>query len=196
MLIALTGGIGSGKTTVAKHWVALGATEVDADVLARKVVEPGSAGLGKVVEAFGPSILSPEGALERKKLGQLIFESPERRLQIEAILHPLIQQEAQKLISEAEGPVVYTIPLFVETKSQLRFDHVVTVSAPEDVRVGRLVSNRGMTEDEARARMASQATDNEREAAADYVIDSDCSLSQLENRAKTVFQSIVNGKTD
>jgi len=196
MLIALTGGIGSGKTTVAKHWVALGATEVDADVLARQVVEPGSAGLSQVIEAFGQSVISPEGSLDRKKLGELIFESPEKRLQLEAILHPLIQREAQALIAKVTGPVVYTIPLFVETTSPLRFDHVVTVSAPEQVRVERLVKERGMTAEEAKARIASQASDQDREAAADRVIDSDCTLEELENRARTVFEAIVNGQAD
>jgi len=135
MLIALTGGIGSGKSTVASRWVALGGTEIDADVLARQVVEPGTAGLAAVVSAFGAEVLNADGSLNRAQLSKIAFSSEENRTVLQGILHPLIQAQAKKLISEVEGIIIYTIPLLLETKSPLTFDRIVTVSAPEDVRI-------------------------------------------------------------
>lgn len=189
MLIALTGGIGSGKSTVARRWVELGATEIDADVLAREVVEPGSIGLTKVAAAFGPTVLTNEGSLDRAELAKIAFSSEDQRLKLERILHPLIQELALSRVSEMSGVVVYTIPLFVESNSKLRFDKVVAISCDEAVRVQRLVSSRGMTESEASSRIAAQASDSEREAVADIVIDSNCSLEELLQRADSVYQS-------
>jgi dephospho-CoA kinase len=192
MLIALTGGIGSGKSTVASRWVALGGTEIDADVLARQVVEPGTAGLAEVVRAFGTEVLNENKSLNRSQLAKIIFGSPEKRASLQAILHPLIQAEAKKLISEIEGVIIYTIPLLVETNSPLTFDRIVTVSAPETVRIERLVKDRGMTADEAWSRIEAQATDVERELLADTVIESDCTLVDLQSRADAVFASFKN----
>jgi dephospho-CoA kinase len=189
MLIALTGGIGSGKSTVASRWVALGGTEIDADVLARQVVEPGTAGLAAVVKTFGTEVLNADNSLHRAKLAKIAFSSEENRTALQGILHPLIQAKAKKLISEIEGLIIYTIPLLVETKSPLTFDRIVTVSAPEAVRIERLMSNRGMTIDDARSRIGAQATDAERESLADTVIDSDCTLADLQSRADAVFAS-------
>lgn len=189
MLIALTGGIGSGKSTVARRWVELGATEIDADVLAREVVEPGSIGLTKVVAAFGPEVLTQDGSLDRAALARIAFASEDQRLKLEGILHPLIQELALTKVSEVTGVVVYTIPLFVESNSKLKFDKVVAISCDEAVRVQRLVANRGMTESEASSRIAAQASDSEREAVADIVIDSNCSLEELLHRADSVYQS-------
>ena len=189
MLIALTGGIGSGKSTVASRWVALGGTEIDADVLARQVVEPGTAGLAAVVKTFGSEVLNADNSLHRAKLAKIAFSSEENRTALQGILHPLIQAKAKKLISEIEGLIIYTIPLLVETKSPLTFDRIVTVSAPEAVRIERLMSNRGMTIDDARSRIGAQATDAERESLADTVIDSDCTLADLQSRADAVFAS-------
>lgn len=189
MLIALTGGIGSGKSTVARRWVELGATEIDADVLAREVVEPGSIGLTKVAAAFGPTVLTNEGSLDRAELAKIAFSSEDQRLKLERILHPLIQELALSRVSGVSGVVVYTIPLFVESNSKLRFDKVVAISCDEAVRVQRLVSSRGMTESEASSRIAAQASDSEREAVADIVIDSNCSLEELLQRADSVYQS-------
>ena len=191
MLIALTGGIGSGKTTVARIWVTLGATEIDADVLARKVVQPGSDGLNQVVEEFGVDILNEDGSLNRTALGKIIFKSPDLRLKLEQITHPLIQGLAKQIIASTQGPIVYTIPLLVETNSPLQFDSIVTVSAPEKIRVQRLVAERGMSEKDARSRISAQVTDQEREAVADHVIDSNCTLEDLSIRATAVFQAIV-----
>lgn len=193
MLIALTGGIGSGKSTVAAEWVRLGAQEVDADQLAREVVEPGQPGLAALVAEFGAEILQADGRLDRRRLAEISFSDPTKRLLVESILHPLIQQLAlEKTTNHVRGVVVYTIPLFVETKSPLRFDKVVAVSCPVDVRLKRLV-NRGMSTEDAQRRIAAQATDAEREALADIVIDSDCSLPELLERAKQVYREFTNG---
>jgi len=189
MLIALTGGIGSGKSTVARLWVDLGATEIDADVLARQVVEPGTSGLAEVVKAFGTEVLNKDESLNRGQLAKIVFGSPENRAVLQGILHPLIQAKAKKLISEIQGVIIYTIPLLVETNSPLLFDRVVTVSAPEAVRIERLVKDRGMTVDDARSRIKAQATDAQRESLADTVIDSDCTLADLQSRANAVFAS-------
>ena len=189
MLIALTGGIGSGKSTVAAEWVSLGATEIDADVLAREVVEPGTVGLDLVAREFGQDILNPDGTLNRSALAAKAFSSEEARRKLEAILHPLIQKRAAELVKKAPGIVVYTIPLFAETQSPLRFDKVVTISCPEEVRVERLI-RRGLTEEDARRRIAAQATDEQREKKADIVIRSDCDLSELSERARRVYREI------
>jgi dephospho-CoA kinase len=192
MLIALTGGIGSGKSTVASEWVRLGATEIDADVLAREVVEPGTEGLRQVVLEFGPEVLSADGSLDRAALAEKAFSSPEKRQKLESILHPLIQQLALGKVEKVQGVIVYTIPLFVEGESKLKFDKVVTISCPEAVRLKRLVS-RGFTEEQARARIASQATDAQREAVADVVIDSHCEKAELLTKAKQVYLELTNG---
>ena len=192
MLIALTGGIGSGKSTVASEWVRLGATEIDADVLAREVVEPGTEGLRQVALEFGPEVLSADGSLNRAALAEKAFTSPEKRQKLESILHPLIQQLALSKVEKVQGVVVYTIPLFVESKSKLKFDKVVTISCPAEVRLNRLVG-RGLTEEQARARIASQATDAQREAVADVVIDSNCEKEELLTKAKQVYLELTNG---
>lgn len=191
MLIALTGGIGSGKSTVAKRWVELGATEVDADVLAREVVKPGSDGLRLVASRFGEDLVSADGSLDRGLLAQRAFSSDENRRALEAILHPLIQRLALEKVSENHGVTVYTIPLLVETSSPLKFDVVVTVSCPEKIRLQRLIANRGMSEQEAKQRISAQATDAQREARADHVIDSDCSIEELLKRATELYARIT-----
>ena len=187
MLIALTGGIGSGKSTVARRWVELGATEVDADLLAREVVEPGSIGLEQVAKEFGPSVLNRSGTLDRAALAKIAFANDANRVKLESILHPLIQVLALKKVSNLEGIIVYTIPLFVESKSKLQFDKVVAISCDENVRVDRLIEQRGMNEAEARSRIAAQATDSQREAVADLVIDSNCSLEELIQKADAIY---------
>ena len=187
MLIALTGGIGSGKSTVARRWVELGATEVDADLLAREVVEPGSIGLEQVTQEFGPSVLTQSGTLDRAELAKIAFANDANRVKLESILHPLIQELALKKVQGLQDVIVYTIPLFVESKSKLQFDKVVAISCDEDVRVRRLVDSRGMNEAEARSRVAAQATDSQREAVADLVIDSNCSLEELFQKADEIY---------
>jgi dephospho-CoA kinase len=191
MLIALTGGIGSGKSTVAKRFVELGATEVDADLLAREVVQPGTRGLAEVAEAFGSDLITPSGELNRALLATRAFSSPEARAKLESILHPKIQKLSRERIAQSPGHVVYTIPLLVETASKLPFDKVVTISCPIELRVQRLIA-RGLQEQDARARIAAQASDDQREELADFVIDSDCSLDELTSRADDVWKRITS----
>ncbi|MDP4886822.1 MAG: dephospho-CoA kinase [Aquiluna sp.] len=192
MLIGLTGGIGSGKSTVAKRLVELGATEIDADLLAREVVAPGTEGLEAVAGRFGEDLVNADGSLDRALLAQRAFSSEENRKALEAILHPLIQRLSRERISQATGLVVYTIPLLVETDSTLPFDKIVTVSAPVDVRVERLVQSRGMTETEARARIAAQASDAQREAIADFVINADCTMEELFAQVDRIHAEVSN----
>jgi len=192
MLIALTGGIGSGKSTVASEWVRLGATEVDADVLAREVVEPGSQGLEALRAKYGSRILDASGDLNRQELAKIIFSSSEEKKSVEAILHPLIRQLAKEKTNNIPGVVVYTIPLLVETSPELQFDKIVTVSCPEDVRKQRLLG-RGMSEADASKRVRSQAIDADRESIADLVIDSNCSLDELLGRARQAYKALTNG---
>lgn len=191
MLIGLTGGIGSGKSTVAKRWVELGATEIDADQLAREVVYPGTRGLQLVSERFGSDLIQADGTLNRQLLAQRAFADAQSRKDLESIMHPLIQALAKEKVAGVQGHVVYTIPLLVETNSQLPFDKVVTISCPEEVRLQRLVESRGMSKEDALSRIASQATDAMREARADVVIDSNCSLSELVARADSTFKALT-----
>ena len=193
MLIALTGGIASGKSTVARQFVALGATEIDADLLAREVVEPGSAGLLAVTEAFGKAVLAEDGSLDRQTLATIAFSDEQSRKRLESILHPLIQQLSSERIKNTDGVVVYTIPLLVETKSPLKFDHIIAVSAPVETRVQRLIQHRGMTEQAARARINAQSSDAERESIADTVISSDCSMEELVSRATSAYLELTAG---
>lgn len=190
MLIGLTGGIGSGKSTVARRWVELGATEIDADLLAREVVEPGTKGLDSLAKAFGSGVLQSSGELDRKQLGALIFKDQSARLEAEAILHPLIQELAAKRVAATTGMIVYSIPLLVETKSKLRFDKIVAISCSEETRTKRLIETRSMTEEQARLRVEAQASDEEREAIADLVINSDCSLPEFLKRADAAYESL------
>ena len=187
MLIALTGGIGSGKTTVAARWVELGAHEIDADILAREVVEPSTEGLVAVVERFGEGILLADGSLDRSALAKVAFADDQSRKDLEAILHPRIQRLAAERVKGLGGVIVYTIPLLAETNSKLEFDRVVTVSCDEAVRIDRLVTLRGMSKEEAMGRITAQASDAEREAKADTVIDSNCPMDELISRADEVF---------
>lgn len=189
MLIALTGGIGSGKSTVARRWVELGATEIDADVLAREVVAPGSTGLALIAQQFGSGVLAADGTLDRAALAKIAFSNDENRKLLESILHPLIQLLALEKVEGLSGIIVYTIPLFVESNSKLKFYKVVTISCDEAVRVQRLVESRGMSEGEAISRIAAQASDAQREAVADIVIDSNCAMEELIAKADLVFKS-------
>ena len=193
MLIALTGGIGSGKSTVASEWVRLGAIEIDADQLAREVVEPGQPGLAALVAEFGEQVLDATGQLNRAKLAEISFSDPGTRKKVESLLHPLIQElAAQRTKLNSQGVIVYTIPLLVETQSPLRFDKVVTISCPESIRIERLLA-RGMSREDAVRRIASQATDAEREARSDVVIDSNCTLPELLSRARDVYKALTHG---
>jgi dephospho-CoA kinase len=179
--IGLTGGIASGKSLVASRLRELGAILVDADLLAREVVEPGTPGLALVVDAFGPGILDSHGKLDRPKLGAIVFHDPAQREVLNGIVHPLVREAAAAIVSGA-GPgdiVVQDIPLLVETGQGSNFHLVVVVDAPDDVRLQRMVEFRRMTTEDALARMASQATRAERNAAADVVLDNSGTREQL-----------------
>lgn len=180
-LIGLTGGIAAGKTTVAAHWVSLGGVEIDADKLAREVVQPGTKGLDQIRQVFGEPVFSSDGALNRQKLGEIIFNDPEKRLALEGIIHPLVRQRASELLAELpeNAIVIYTVPLLVEANVSLPFDVIVSVEAPEADRVNRLVSSRGMSTEQALARIKSQASAIERAAAADYILNSNQPLPAL-----------------
>jgi dephospho-CoA kinase len=170
--IGLTGGIGSGKSTVARLLADRGAHVVDADVLAREVVEPGTPGLAAVAEAFGAGVLTADGALDRPALAAVVFGDADSRTRLDGIVHPLVRARAVEVISAlpTDAVVVQDIPLLVETGQAASFDLVLVVEADADARVARLVG-RGLTETDARARIAAQATDAQRRAVADVVLD-------------------------
>ncbi|MFJ4026002.1 dephospho-CoA kinase [Paenarthrobacter sp. NPDC089989] len=179
--IGLTGGIASGKSLVAARLQELGATLVDADILARQVVEPGTPGLAQVVEAFGEGILAADGSLDRPALGAIVFEEPSKRQTLNSIIHPLVRASAAATLAAAApgAIVVQDIPLLVETGQGSSFHLVIVVDAPDDLRIRRMVELRGMSPDEARSRMAAQAGREERLAAADVVLDNSGSRSAI-----------------
>jgi dephospho-CoA kinase len=191
--VGLTGGIGSGKSEVSRRLAELGAVLIDADLLAREAVEPGSEGLAEVVRAFGPSVLQDDGALDRAALGAMVFADPERRGQLNAIVHPRVRARAAELMAAAsdEAVVVQDIPLLVETGQAGSFDVVVVVDAPDDVRIRRLAERNGMTREEATARMAAQATREERLAAADHVIENSGSLDELRAAVDRLWHDVL-----
>lgn len=197
MRIGLTGGVASGKSTVSAMLRELGATVVDSDLLAREVVAPGTPGLARVVEAFGPDVLASGGALDRARLGAIVFADPAQRRRLEAITHPLIRQRSRELeeAARAEGQlVVNDVPLLVETGMAPMFDEVLVVDVDPEEQVRRMVLpppvGRGWTEADARARMAAQASREERLAAATYVIDNSGTLEDLRERVTEVFEEL------
>jgi len=197
-LIALTGGIASGKSTVARRWQDQGAVVVDADALAREVVEPGSPVLDHIAQRFGPEVISDDGSVNRSALGALVFGDTDAREALNGITHPAISRLAQIRFDDAarinaEAIIVYDIPLLVESAQSLaRFDLVVTVEADPKVRVQRLIDHRAMTSSEAEGRVASQATSLQRGEVADFVIDTNDSLVDTERRADEVWSLITN----
>jgi dephospho-CoA kinase len=179
--VGLTGGIGSGKSEVSRHLVAHGAVLIDADLVAREVVAPGTPGLTAVVAEFGEDVLLPDGSLDRERLGAIVFEDSGRRAALNAIVHPLVGQRMQEMVDDvpADAVVVYDVPLLTENDLAGLYDTVVVVDAPVETQIARLVGVRGMTEEAARARIAAQATREQRLAIADHVIDNSGSLDSL-----------------
>jgi len=178
--IGLTGGIGSGKSTVSALLAERGAVIVDADRIAREVVEPGTPGLAAVVAEFGESVVGPDGGLDRPALAAVVFADPEARARLDGIVHPLVRARAAEVVAAAppDAVLVHDIPLLVETGQAGRYELVLVVQADLDTRVARLVA-RGMTEDDARARIAAQATDEQRAAVADVVLDNSGTREEL-----------------
>ena len=192
-LVGLTGGIASGKSHVANLLSELGASVIDADQVAREVVVPGSPGLAQVVALFGEEVLMPNGELDRQKLGEIVFSDPTKRLKLEQILHPLIKQRTTQLIAEQQRDiVVYAVPLLVEAKVDYPFDAVVTVEAGVENQISRLISSRSMSEAEATRRIQAQTSSAEREAIADFIIDSSGSKEQTRVQVNELWKKLVD----
>lgn len=191
--VGLTGGIGAGKSEVSRMLVGYGAVLIDADRIAREVVEPGTPGLAAVVEEFGTGVLTSEGTLDRPKLGSIVFADAARLAALNAIVHPLVGARSAEL-ERAAGPdsvVVHDVPLLTENGLAPLYDVVVVVDAAPETQLGRLVRLRGMTEQEARARMAAQATREQRRAVADLIIDNDGPIEALEPQVRSVWRELT-----
>ncbi|MFF5424149.1 MULTISPECIES: dephospho-CoA kinase [unclassified Streptomyces] len=190
--VGLTGGIGAGKSEVSRLLVSYGAVLIDADRIAREVVEPGTPGLAAVVDAFGEGILTEDGTLDRPGLGSLVFADAERLATLNAIVHPLVRDRSAELEAAAAAGdvVVHDVPLLTENGLAPLFDLVVVVDASPETQLDRLVRLRGMAEQDARARMAAQATREQRRAIADLVIDNDGPLDALEPQVRDVWDEL------
>ena len=192
MRVGLTGGVASGKSTVSAILAELGAVVIDADLLAREVVAPGTDGLAAIVEAFGEDVLAPDGSLDRPALGAIVFGDDERRRTLEGIVHPRVRARGREL-EEAAPPgsvVVHDIPLLVETGQPALFDAVVVVDVPVETQVERMMSLRAMSREDAEARIRAQATREQRLAAATYVIDNTGTREDLRDRVTEVFHEL------
>lgn len=190
--IGLTGGIGSGKSTVAEMMADLGAVIIDADALAREVVEPGTPGFASVVARFGPEVVAPDGSLDRGALGRVIFGDEQARADLNSIVHPLVRQlsAARAAQTNPDAVVVMVIPLLVETSQMLDFDAVVVVDVPEHVQRARVRERDGLTTAEVEARMKAQASRSERLAAATHVIANDGSLDHTRQQVAQLWADL------
>ncbi|MDA2815174.1 dephospho-CoA kinase [Nocardiopsis sp. RSe5-2] len=190
--VGLTGGIGSGKSEVARRLAAAGALVVDADAIAREVVEPGTPGLAEVVAEFGEGVLDADGRLDRPRLGGIVFSDTAKLERLNAIVHPRVAERTEELMARApeDAVVVYDVPLLVENGLQSMYDLVVVVDAPEELRVRRLVEDRGMPEEQARARIAAQASREERLAVADIVVENAGPIGDLDARVAEVDKEL------
>jgi dephospho-CoA kinase len=193
-LIGLTGGIGSGKSTIARRLEKLGARVIDADVVSREVVEPGQPALAAIVATFGADVLNADGTLNRARLGDIVFTDKEAREKLNNIVHPAVRERSLKLFAEAEDHevVIYDVPLLVESENSYSFEHIIVASAPEEIRVERLMEHRGMTESEARARIESQASEEARLTLADTVIDTSGSLEDTYSQVDRFWAEITS----
>ena len=192
MRVGLTGGVASGKSTVSAILAELGAVVIDADLVAREVVARGTPGLDAVVAEFGPSLLTAEGELDRPAMGRLVFGDEGARQRLEAIVHPLVI-ERMAALEQAAGPddvVVHDIPLLAEGGRADTFDAVVVVDAPRALQLDRMLSERGWTREDAEARIAAQATREQRRAVATHVIDNSGSLEQLRAAVEAVYDEL------
>jgi dephospho-CoA kinase len=196
-LIGLTGGIASGKSTVARRLYEHGAVHIDADHLARRAVEPGTPALAAIVDAFGPGVVHADGSLDRAKLGELVFSDDQARERLNSIVHPAVRELAAKQFAKVEhadpdAVVVYDVPLLVEASVDHPFDLVVVTSAPRRTQVKRLVEQRGFDPAQAVARVGAQVENTQRLAIADVVIDTDGSLGHTMSQADELWGRIVD----
>ena len=194
MRVGLTGGIASGKSTVSAILAELGAVVIDSDLLAREVVARGTPGLAQVVEAFGAEVLTPDGDLDRPALGAVVFADEARRRVLEGIIHPLVRERSAAL-EAAAGPerlVVHDIPLLAETGMAPAFDEVVVVDAPAELQVERMVGDRGWSREDAEARIAAQATREDRLAVATHVVVNTGTLEELRARVQEVYAALTS----
>jgi dephospho-CoA kinase len=192
MRVGLTGGVASGKSTVVGILLDLGAVVIDADQLAREVVEPGTPGLAAVIEEFGDDVVADDGTLDRAALGSVVFADEEKRRRLEGILHPLIRERSAEI--EAQAPadalVVHDIPLLAESGQADRFDAVIVVDVPVETQIERMTEQRGWTEEDARARVAAQAGRGERRAIGTYVIENTGTRDDLRERVAEVVDEL------
>ncbi|WP_445400259.1 dephospho-CoA kinase [Streptomyces sp. LE64] len=197
LTVGLTGGIGAGKSEVSRLLVEHGAVLIDADRIAREVVEPGTPGLAAVVDAFGPEVLAGDGSLDRAALGAIVFTDPDRRAVLNGIVHPLVRARSAELkdAAPADAVVVQDVPLLAENGLSDLYDLVVVVDVAPETQLDRLTRLRGMSEADARARMAAQATREQRLAVADIVIDNDVPLDELREAVARVWEGLVRRAT-
>ncbi|HZN03160.1 MAG TPA: dephospho-CoA kinase [Candidatus Polarisedimenticolia bacterium] len=204
--VGLTGGIATGKTTVARHFAGWGATVIDADRLARELVEPGAAGYAPVVQEFGPGIVAPDGRIDRAALARIVFADPARRARLEAILHPLIfaAEEAAldrlaasppEIVAGNAGIAVVNAALLVEAGTWRNYQRLVVVHCDEAVQVGRLMQRDGMGRDDAQARVRAQMPTREKLKLAHYAIDTSGSEAETEARTRDVFAALLRDRT-
>lgn len=189
-VIALTGGIGAGKSLVANYFFSLGAEVIDADQLARQAIERGTAGFDQVISVFGDSILK-DGQIDRRALGEIVFSDPDKRKKLESIIHPIVQQalaDARKALTESQI-LIYEIPLLVETNAASKFDLVITVEAPMQARIDRL-RNRGLHISEIEKRIANQVSPEERKAVANLVIENDGNEEALLRKVEAIWEEL------
>ncbi|WP_406728084.1 dephospho-CoA kinase [Streptomyces sp. GD-15H] len=194
LTVGLTGGIGAGKSEVSRLLVECGAVLIDADRIAREVVAPGTPGLTAVVGSFGEGILAEDGSLDRPRLGSIVFADAEKLAVLNSIVHPLVGARSRELEEAAaeDAVVVHDVPLLTENGLASLYDLVIVVDASAETQLDRLVGRRGMSEEDARARMAAQATREQRREIADIVIDNDVPLETLERRVKDVWAELVH----
>ena len=195
LLVGLTGGIASGKSVVAARLAEHGAVVVDADAIAREVVEPGTAALARIAEEFGPGVISADGSLDRAALGAIVFADPAKLVALNGITHPAVLELSQRRFAEAgaadpDAIVVYDVPLLSEARGKAEFDVVVVVSAPEEARIERMVDLRGMSHDEAERRIRSQDSEEKRRGLADIIIESGGTLDETIAQADAVWEQL------
>lgn len=201
VIVGLTGGIASGKSTVARIFQALGAEVVDADALAREAVAPGQPAWHAIREAFGPRALRPDGTIDRAWLGELVFHSPQARRQLNAIVHPVVVRKLQERIQQARQlppdprgrphVLIAEVPLLIEEKLTWLVDRVVLVVAQQSTQVSRLIHDKGLTETQARARVNAQLPVEEKRPHADWVVDGEAPLPELEQQVRAIWSELT-----